>query len=225
MSTIYLYDGHTSPVADSPLVDVIKAPPSTPVEIGTSFPIRVPDDVSIPHEPTDVNDLVTMKLDALQRRSGLPNAIYEDFLVNPGVSVPTANFNPRLVGDRVSFTLYQNPGDVWMDAVSIGSPAPDIVRLDFDAFLYTIETDTVTGRCRRMLTDITEETYGGSEVNAIINFDGTQVTLDAKTFTILPNTHTIVDPANQGTNPSLGFQGALSGGRRNVVVGFWALFY
>jgi len=226
MSTIYLYDGHTTPVASSPLVDVIKAPPSTPVEIGTSFPVRIPENLSLPREPADVYDLVSLKVEALEQKTGFGDSLYEDFIENPSISTASPDLYSRRMGDRVSFALMYNPSYVWSTITNIGPATPDVVQLELDMFLLTYEADPLTGRTRRMLTDVSDEILGGTGVRARLDFQGTQA--PPTVFTTVPGQPQVVAPAFQGSDFSVGLQGdftQLSGNPLHAIIGFWGLFY
>jgi len=221
MSTFYLFDGHTPVLDDSPLVDVIKVPDtSTPVDIGTSFPVRVSDDIRIPREPTSPTDLETMKHTAIQERYGFGNIVYDDLLSAPTLHPSPSFASNYQTGQRKTFGLWKDTGLAYFNVVALGL-TPSICRIDVETWYYIHDTDPVTGSPRRQILDRTGEV----EVDVTLNFqgvaDGTGI-VSPSIGTTIP-----IPVVDQGSNFVLGVSSNQQAPNttRIIIIGGWSLLY
>lgn len=220
MTTHYLIDAHTTPIADSQINDVRFNPPGNTSPVNGNFVIRVSDSLDIqPELVTDLNDLLTLKYtEVLAAYPGFSNIIYDDMLDPTGVD--TTNSSGVLLGDRGSISLAPSqltaPPEplLQMNVVTVGgAPGECVVVWE----LYSISLDNP--RNGRLVRSYTEE--DPSDLSAYISWD------NGSSWNIVTSGSLLNIPlANQGTQMILQFLvGTAFGFGERRYVGSWAVIY
>lgn len=151
MGTFYLFDSHTTVLGDSRLVAVRRVAPNEQVDIGSYIPVRVDDSLNLTRDPTDLNDLLTLKRSAQLQQSGFSNIIYNDCLAPfTFTSTPTSGGHVQ-VGSRGSISLR---GSLTLASTALLS-SPNVVSLEVESWTVGISENATSKRCGRLLTDVT----------------------------------------------------------------------
>jgi len=105
MSTHYMIDAHTNPIANSEINDVRLSTVAS--EINGNFIVRVPSDIRLASTPTSLNDLLAKKIAGIQERyagfgvAGSPQIEFSHMLDGTDVVLPSnTGFNRVYIGER-----------------------------------------------------------------------------------------------------------------------------
>lgn len=215
MSTHYLIDLHTNPVANSEINDVRFSATGSTI-LGGNFIVRVPDGVSIgTTPPTDLTDLLTKKYQGLLAfHSGYTQITFDDFL--DATNFDIANSSLTASSDRVGTCITGIPGGIYQSLpVALTGPAPVQAVILFETFDVTADYP---------LADRTTRTYSETDPGAVgtcdVSFNGGVSFITGVTEGSLIN---IAGP-DQGTSFVFRFNAGLVFPSR-VFIGSWAVLY
>lgn len=210
MSTHYLVDAHGNPIPTAEILDVRESTGTSPL-FGT-YVIRVSDSLQIV-QPTDVNDLLTKKHQAmLAFFAGFTRLVYDDFLNTLDIDfahVPTKGS----FGDRGVVALFPLTGEVQSVTIPLVGPAPAQAFLTWESFNY-IDTDPVDGRVGRTYNEIPSVPMN---VTAQVTFDN-----GVSWFPVTDQTILNIPLLSRGLNFKVRFNNPSAA---RVNLGEWALIY
>jgi len=181
MGTHYLIDRHKNPVANSEINDVHFAESGSSLTNG-NFIVRVPSDVRLFADPTDLTDLFNKKYIGLLANYPGFTRITSDELSITGALADAANSNEVAIGDRCTTTIFRT-GSV-LQSIPVGLTPPNATEA-----IVTWETYTTTSDQPK--NDHGTETYTetpSSNVTVEVSFNNGvsyQSVTDQGIFTIL----------------------------------------
>lgn len=215
MSTHYLIDLHTNPVANSEINDVRFSAAGSSV-LGGNFIIRVSDGVSLGTvPPTDLTDLLTKKYQGLMAfHPGYTRITFDDLL--DATNVDLVNSALIVSSDRVGCSIVGLPGGIFQSLpVALTGPAPVQAVIAFETFDVTDDYP---------MLDRTSRTYSETDPGAVgtcdVSFNGGITFLTGATDGGLIN----IPIPDQGTSFVFRFNaGSVFPAR--VFLGSWAVLY
>ena len=217
MSTHYLIDAFTSPVASAPIIDV-DAPENNQTLLNGAFVVRVPANTALidpssgnPSTPTNCGDLLTKKhTGILQFYAGFQNIVYDDLLDSSGINLSGPNAFGSFGGRG---TIALNPGGTLTSNMVTLVSTPAIVVLLWEVFTFS-DSDPETGRYTRNYSELpTTSAYATAQVSTNNGGAYTAATNGAATGIALAN------QGNQFIVQITNTSGAKLG------IGSWALCY
>lgn len=214
MSTHYLIDLHTNPVANSEINDVRFSALGSSV-LGGNFIIRLPDGVSIGSSPTGFVDLLIKKyVGLLAFHTGYTRITFDDFLDTTHIDL--VNSVKIAASGRVGSSIVGIPGAIFQSLpVPLVGLAPTQAVLAFETFNITAVYPEA---------DRTVRTYSETDPGAVgtcdVSFNGGVSFITGVTDGGLIN----IPVPDQGTSFIFRFN---AGGvfPARVFIGSWAILY
>jgi hypothetical protein len=209
MSTLYLFDRYTTPIADSRLVDVRSCEIDEEVNISSRFAVKAESSLQLSN-PTDLNTLLTDKYAAmLAMYPGFTNIVYDALLDATGID-SSASSAPAVVslGERGTISFFN--GYIETTTTAIGSAPSQVVVL---WEIHRITNDNPkTGVYDRFYM----EKDAGDLTQMDISFDG-----GSNYTTVLPGVLASIAPGVQGTQLRL----RITNTGYPKYLGSWAVIY
>lgn len=213
MSTYYLIDATTSPIANSEINNVTTTPGGT-VVLGGNFVVRVPDGVSLgPDNPTDLTDLENKKYAGLLAfYAGYTRIAFDSLLDATGVNAATST--QVVLGERSTIRLLGYGGNLFeSNPVVLSGGAPSQAVVTYETFLFE-NADPIVGRIQRTY----EEVPPASVSTCQVSFNGGATWVTTTDGTLLN-----IAPADQGTSFIIRIASTVFAD--SVGLGSWAVIY
>lgn len=219
MTTHYLFDAHTSPIADSQINDVRFAPPANTSPFNGSFIVPIGDTLDVPPETvTGLNDLLTKKYqETLVSYPGFSNIVYDDLLDPTGID--TVNSYGALLGDRGSIALgptaFAGPPVPLIQTAMVvlgGTPAEAVVAWEV---FHVSRADPRVGRMVRSYVEADP-----AELTVAVSFD------NGANFNLVTEGSLFnIPPADQGNQLILALEPTIGPPVNRLYLGSWAVIY
>ncbi len=208
MSTFYLIDAHTSPIADSEINDV-KTSLDGEIVLNGNFVIKVPDGVHI-ENPTSLTDLITQKFaGVLASYPGFTNIIYDNYLDDTDINAAHAGslLNGLKRGQRNTVSVGLDT--IYYTTTTDISPTT-ITQAILYYELYSVRYSTAADG--RLLRTYVEEEATGDIVDVAVTADGTvYAQVDSGQLTTVTS----------GSDITV----RVFGQQDNICIGAWAVIY
>lgn len=214
MPTLYLVDGHTSVLNNSPINGVVNVASgfSETRSLRGNFPTVLPFDVPLDGVPQNFGDLVTKKYAGiLSLYPGYGHILFAEQDDGTGWSFPPSTGTPICtVGARQATSLSLTGTIESTTTVLASTPSTVVVRWEAFQYLYTDTTGTTATR--------QYQEADPANFNVFVSFDS------GATYTAATNNFILAIPlASQGANFKIRFQ--RNGGPTKLFLGSWALVY
>jgi len=208
MSTLYLFDGHTAPLANSRLLDVKASEVGAQTQIDGRFVVKAEEGLQLPN-PTDLNTLLTDKYAAtLALYPGFTDIDYDAMLDATGLDATTAPAGTVLgLGERGTNSLVNGSIETTM-AVLGSTPSQALVLWE----IFSINpSNPSTGRFERFYVEADP-----SDWTVAVSFDNGSNYTAVSHGVLAP-----IPPAIQGNQMIVQFTTAVQA----RFFGSWAVIY
>lgn len=212
MSTLFIIDGHTNPIANSDINEVRYN--TTQAPLTGNFIVRVPNDMALAENPSNLSGLLAAKYAAcLTFFSTFANIVFEDFTDTPGIDNPNSpgTFEGIRCTTRVGPRIGGSGGILRTDTAVLGGP-PSIVAVTWEVF-QVATTNPPTGRLTQQFSEAPSSNFT-AEIS--FNNGGSWTAVTDRSITNIAG-------GDQGTNMVLRFTN--SSAVNAQWLGSWAVLF